>query len=318
MRRLLFILHRPAALFGLLLMVLQIVLILFAPLLMPFDPMQADPLASLQAPSAVHWFGTDINGMDVLSRVIYATRINLLISVVSVFIAFVVGVPLGLLIGYYRNPFSHFAMRVFDFIQSFPIFVLGMALVSVTGQEIWNVAIVLAVLFIPVFARLIRAEVLSLRDRPFVAAARCSGAGDRHIMFSHLLPNAMLPAMIQVSISIGMAILLTAGLSFVGAGVRMPTPEWGLMVAGGAQQMILGVWWVSLFPGVAIVFSVLSFALLGDAIRDWLDPHKVRRSGSLGGKEIAKAVPLPEETRQAASRQKAHRPTEALHDSSPN
>ncbi|TCL03378.1 ABC transporter permease [Sodalis ligni] len=318
MRRLLFILHRPAALFGLLLMVLQIVLILFAPLLMPFDPMQADPLASLQAPSAVHWFGTDINGMDVLSRVIYATRINLLISVVSVFIAFVVGVPLGLLIGYYRNPFSHFAMRVFDFIQSFPIFVLGMALVSVTGQEIWNVAIVLAVLFIPVFARLIRAEVLSLRDRPFVAAARCSGAGDRHIMFSHLLPNAMLPAMIQVSISIGMAILLTAGLSFVGAGVRMPTPEWGLMVAGGAQQMILGVWWVSLFPGVAIVFSVLSFALLGDAIRDWLDPHKVRRSGSLGGKGIAKAVPLPEETRQAAPRQKAHRPTEALHDSSPN
>lgn len=277
MTHFLFSLRRPAAVIGLLLLLAQAALIAFAPWLMPFDPMRADPLASLQHPSALHWFGTDLNGMDVLSRVIYATRINLLISVVSVFIAFIIGVPLGLLIGYYRGPLSHFAMRVFDFIQAFPIFVLGMALVSVTGQEIWNVAIVLAVLFIPVFARLIRAEVLSLRDRPFVAAARCSGASDVHIMFGHLLPNAMMPAMVQVSISIGMAILLTAGLSFVGAGVRMPTPEWGLMVSSGAQQMILGVWWVSLFPGVAIVCSVLCFALLGDVIRDWLDPHNVRR-----------------------------------------
>ncbi|EMZ2329711.1 MULTISPECIES: ABC transporter permease [Klebsiella] len=280
MKHLLFTLRRPAAVLGLLLLLIQIILILFAPILMPFDPMQADPLTSLQAPSAIHWFGTDINGMDVFSRVIYATRINLLISVVSVFIAFVIGVPLGLIIGYNRSNMSSLAMRIFDFIQSFPIFVLGMALVSVTGQEIWNVAVILAVLFIPVFARLIRAEVLSLRDRPFVAAARCSGAGDRQIMFYHLLPNAMLPAMIQVSISIGMAILLTAGLSFVGAGVRMPTPEWGLMVSSGAQQMILGVWWVSLFPGIAIVLSVLSFALLGDAIRDGLDPRKVRRENT--------------------------------------
>ncbi|HBW2224510.1 TPA: ABC transporter permease [Klebsiella quasipneumoniae subsp. quasipneumoniae] len=278
MKHFLFTLRRPAALLGLLLLLVQIILILFSSWMMPFDPMKAEPLVSLQAPSAIHWFGTDINGMDVFSRVIYATRINLLISVVSVFIAFIIGVPLGLIIGYNRGRMSGLAMRIFDFIQSFPVFVLGMALVSVTGQEIWNVAIVLAVLFIPVFARLIRAEVLSLRDRPFVAAARCSGADNRQIMFYHLLPNAMLPAMIQVSISIGMAILLTAGLSFVGAGVRMPIPEWGLMVSSGAQQMLLGVWWVSLFPGIAIVVSVLSFALLGDAIRDALDPRKVRRS----------------------------------------
>ncbi|WP_285295755.1 ABC transporter permease [Aureimonas altamirensis] len=273
-------LRRPAAIVGLSLLLLQIVAIIFAPALSPYDPVQADPLASLLPPSAEHWFGTDINGMDVLSRIIYATRINLLISVSSVLLAFVVGVPLGLFIGYYRGFPSNLAMRLFDFVQAFPIFVLGMALVSVMGQEIWNVAIVLAILFIPIFARLIRAEVLSLRERPFVAAARCSGATDLDIMFRHLLPNALMPAMVQVSISIGMAILLTAGLSFIGAGVRMPVPEWGLMVSSGAQQMILGVWWVSLFPGLAIVIAVLCFALLGDVVRDLLDPTKATRTGS--------------------------------------
>jgi len=268
------VLRRPAAIIGFALLLLQVVMIVFAPWISPYSPVEADALASLQPPSMAHPFGTDITGMDVFSRVVFATRINLLISVVSVAVAFAIGVPLGLVIGYYRGFGSSLAMRLFDFIQAFPIFVLGMALVAVMGQEIWNVAIVLAILFIPIFARLIRAEVLSLRERPFVAAARCSGAGDRHIMFRHLLPNALLPAMVQVSISIGMAILLTAGLSFIGAGVRMPTPEWGLMVSTGAQQMILGVWWVSLFPGLAIVVAVLCFALLGDVMRDLLDPAR--------------------------------------------
>jgi peptide/nickel transport system permease protein len=293
MSRLTFALRRPAAAVGLALLALQIVLILFAPLLSPYSPTEADPMVSLMPPSAAHWFGTDINGMDVLSRVIHATRINLLISVSSVALAFVVGVPLGLLIGYYRGFLSNLAMRLFDFIQAFPIFVLGMALVSVMGQEIWNVAIVLAVLFIPIFARLIRAEVLSLRERPFVAAARCSGARDVDIMFRHLLPNALMPAMVQVSISIGMAILLTAGLSFIGAGVRMPVPEWGLMVSSGAQQMILGVWWVSLFPGLAIVVAVLCFALLGDVVRDLLDPTKAQRRSDTVSTPLAASIPLP-------------------------
>lgn len=144
--------RRPAAVIGLSLLLLQMVAIVFAPLLSPYDPTHADPLASLMPPSATHWIGTDINGMDVLSRIIYATRINLLISVSSVLLAFLVGVPLGLLIGYYRGLPSNLAMRLFDFVQAFPIFVLGMALVSVMGQEIWNVAIVLAILFIPIFA----------------------------------------------------------------------------------------------------------------------------------------------------------------------
>lgn len=272
------ILRSPRATFGLTLLLLQIVAIIFAPYLAPYSPVEADPLSSLVPPSAAHWFGTDVSGMDIYSRVIFATRINLLISVSAVALAFVLGVPIGLLIGFYRGALTSFVMRIFDFVQSFPVFVLGMALVSVMGQEIWNVAIVLAILFLPVFARLIRAETLSLRDRPFIAAARCSGAGDLSLMFRHIMPNALAPAIVQISISIGMAILLTAGLSFIGAGVRMPTPEWGLMVANGAQQMILGVWWVALFPGLAIVVSVLCFALLGDAAKDWADPTlKVRQ-----------------------------------------
>lgn len=272
------ILRRPAAAVGLALLTVQIAAIAFAPILATHSPVDADPLVSLQPPSAEHWLGTDVSGMDIYSRILYATRINLLISISAVAVAFVIGVPIGLLIGYYHNMASSLAMRVFDFVQSFPVFVLGMALVSVMGQEIWNVAIVLAVLFIPMFARLIRAEVLSLRQRPFISAARCSGATDLSIMFGHILPNALTPAIVQISISIGMAILLTAGLSFIGAGVRMPTPEWGLMVSSGAQQMILGVWWVSLFPGLAIVVSVLCFALLGDAAKDMFDPTNRRRT----------------------------------------
>ncbi|AJE48766.1 ABC transporter permease [Celeribacter indicus] len=272
-----FILHRPGATFGLALLVLQVVAILFAPLLTTHSPTQANPLMSLKPPSPEHWLGTDVSGMDIYSRIVFATRINLLISVTAVATAFLIGVPTGLVVGYYRNWSSTLVMRVFDFIQSFPVFVLGMALVSVMGQEIWNVAIVLAALFVPVFARLIRAEALSLRDRPFVAAARCSGATDWQIMFRHVLPNALTPAIVQISISLGMAILLTAGLSFIGAGVRMPTPEWGLMVSVGSQQMILGVWWVALFPGLAIIFSVLSFSLLADGLREYVDPRRERR-----------------------------------------
>lgn len=256
---------------GLVLLAIQFVAIIFAPWIAPYSPETADPDKCTARAIVDSFFRHRCVRYGHFFRVIFATRINLLISVTAA-VAFVIGVPLGLAIGYYKG-WGSLAMRFFDFIQSFPVFVLGMVLVSVMGQEIWNVAIVLAVLFTPVFARLIRAEVLSLRDRPFIAAARCSGATDSAIMFQHILPNALTLAIVQISISIGMAILLTAGLSFVGAGVRMPTPEWGLMVSNGAQQMILGIWWVALFPGLAIVFSVLTFALLGDAAKQLFDPQ---------------------------------------------
>jgi peptide/nickel transport system permease protein len=266
--------RNPGILIGLLLLLVQLVAILFAEQITSYSPIEANPLRTLKPPSWEHWFGTDVSGMDIYTRVVYAARVNLLIGLSAVALAFAIGIPVGLVSGYYRGIVSTLIMRVLDFIQSFPIFVLGMALVAVTGQEIYNLTFVLAVLFAPVFARLTRAEGLSLRERPFVGAARCSGASDVAILFHHVMPNAVTPAVVQVSISIGMAILLTAGLSFIGAGVRMPTPEWGLMVSVGAQQMILGIWWVSLFPGLAIVLSVLSFALLGDALKDLFDPTK--------------------------------------------
>lgn len=267
------LLTRPGAATGLLLLLLQVVAILFAPHIASFSPVDADPLSATLPPGHVHWFGTDELGMDVFSRVVFATRINLLISFAAVGASLAIGVPAGLLIGYYKGFLSTALLRIFDFLQSFPIFVLGMALVAVLGQEIWSVVIALALLFVPMFGRLVRAEVLSLRERPFIAAARCAGANDVEIMLTHILPNAITPVIVQVSVAIGMAILLTAGLSFIGAGVRMPSPEWGLMVSNGAQQMILGVWWISLFPGLAIVVSVLSFALLADAVRDLTDPR---------------------------------------------
>jgi peptide/nickel transport system permease protein len=267
---------RPGAVIGAALLLVQIFSLALAPWMTRYSPTMADPVAALQPPSWQHLFGTDESGMDLFARVIYGARIDLLIALAAVTPSLLVGLPLGALIGFYRGPLPSLTMRLFDFIQSFPVFVLGMALVSILGQNIWNVPIVLAVLFIPMFARAVRAEVLSLRERAFISAARCSGASDFSIMFRHILPNAITPALAQVSIAIGMAILLTSGLSFIGAGVRMPTPEWGLMVAIGAQQMILGVWWVVLFPGCAIVLSVLSFGLLGEAIQG--RAHRDRRT----------------------------------------
>ncbi|MBB5751554.1 ABC transporter permease [Prosthecomicrobium pneumaticum] len=270
---------RPGLLIGLALLAVQFVAIVFAPWIAPFSPIEANPLDSLQPPNLVHWLGTDELGMDIFSRIVFATRVNLLIGFAAVALSLAIGVPVGVLVGYYRGLGGALVMRFFDFIQSFPVFVLGMALVAVLGQEIWSVVIVLCMLFVPMFARIVRAEVLSLRERPFIAAARCSGANDFAIMFRHILPNAMTPVIVQVSVSIGMAILLTAGLSFIGAGVRLPSPEWGLMVSSGAQQMILGIWWVALFPGLAIVFSVLSFALLSDEAQRLADTAR-RKEGA--------------------------------------
>ena len=186
------LLTRPGAATGLILLLLQVVAILFASHIARFSPVDADPLSATLPPGGVHWFGTDELGMDVFSRVVFATRINLLISFAAVGASLAIGVPAGLLIGYYKGFLSTAVLRVFDFLQSFPIFVLGMALVAVLGQEIWSVVIALALLFVPMFVGFVRAEVLSLRERPFVAAARCAGANDLEIMVAHILPNAII------------------------------------------------------------------------------------------------------------------------------
>jgi peptide/nickel transport system permease protein len=265
------------AMLGFIIVGVMLLLVLFAPVLATYDPRKANAKDFLQPPSARHWFGTDATGLDIYSRVLYAPRIDMVIAVAGVALAVLIGCPLGVFVGYYPSGIvSGLVMRAMDFIQSLPIFIMAMALVAALGQDITNVIYILTIFNLPVFVRLMRSEALSLREIEYVEAARCAGNSDRRIVLRHLLPNSLAPALIQLSVSIGAAILLTAGISFIGAGVRVPTPEWGLMIAQGAQNMITGQWWISFFPGVAMSIAVLGFALVGDALREILDPARRR------------------------------------------
>ncbi len=251
-----------------------VALIPLSPLVVPFDPQTADPTVVLQAPSWTHWLGTDNSGMDIFSRLLSATRVDLTIAVVASTISLIIGSLLGVMSGYFRGVFSELIARGADSAQSFPLFVLAMVLVATRGPGVLNIIVVLGVLNIPMYIRLVRARTFALRDSLFVEAARSIGARDRRIVVRHLLPNALAPALIQFSVNIGWAILFTAGLSFVGAGVRTPTPEWGLMIADGAPNIVTGEWWPALFPGIVIGMTVFSFAVLGDALEHVLDPRR--------------------------------------------
>jgi peptide/nickel transport system permease protein len=250
---------------------LLVLLALVGPVLTEFDPERANPRATLEPPSAEHWFGTNSYGGDVFSRVVHAARLDLFIAFVSVAVSFAIGTPLGALVGYSRRWWAGAVMRFMDFVQSFPLFIIALAVVTVTGPSTWNVIFVLALLNVPIFVRLVRAEVLSLRERSFVEAARCLGDTDARIVATYVLPNSIASSLSQASVNVGWALLLTAGLGFVGAGIRPPTPEWGVMIGEGARNMITGEWWVSLFPGLALGVAVLAFALAGDALARLLD-----------------------------------------------
>lgn len=238
---------------------------LVGPLLAPYDPTEATDLVS-EPPSFAHPFGTDASGFDVLSRTIVAARTDLAIALAANALSFVIGVLLGLVAGYSRSRATGLLMRASDLLQSFPVFITAMILVALAGRSWTNIILAMTLLYAPIYLRLTRAEVLTLRDRGFVEAARAMGASETRIALWHVLPNAFRPALIQSSVTIGFAILLTAGLSFVGAGVRPPTPEWGLMIANGAGQIVLGDWWPALFPGLAISITVFGFAALGHAL----------------------------------------------------
>lgn len=256
----------PSALWGAGIVAVALVLALVGPEIAPFDPTTAIPGSQLQPPSLTHLLGTDGNGMDIFSRVIASPRTDLTIAVLGTAGAIAAGIPLGLIAGYYRGAASEILMRVSDIIQSFPVFILGMALVVVTGQDVRNVVYVVAVVNCPIYIRLVRSQVLFVRERTFIEAARALGGSDRWLIREHILPNAIGPVLANASITIGWAILLTAGLSFIGAGVRVPTPEWGSMIAVGAKNIYTGEWWPSIFPGLALATTVLGFALLGDAM----------------------------------------------------
>jgi peptide/nickel transport system permease protein len=218
-----------------------------------------------------HWMGTDASGYDVFSRVLAAPRTDLVIALAANALSLVAGVLLGLIAGYFRNPATELLMRISDVMQSFPVFISAMVLVALAGRSTSNIVIALAFVYTPIYIRLTRAEVLSQKTRGFIEAARAIGNSELAIATRHVLPNSLTPALIQSSVTIGFAILLTAGLSFVGAGVRPPTPEWGLMISTGANQLILGEWWPSVFPGLAISLTVFGFAVLGNALERHYD-----------------------------------------------
>jgi peptide/nickel transport system permease protein len=256
------------ALFGLLALAA-----LFGPVLAPHDPLATNAQDALQAPSAQYWFGTDQLGRDVFSRVLVATRLDLLIALGAVLISCVVGSVLGAILGYFGGMLDATASRVVDVLMAFPLFVLAMALVAALGNTVMNVIYATAIINLPFYIRLARAEVNVRRNLGYVEAARVGGSGHARILMVFLLPNILSPVVIQASVNLGWAVLNAAGLSFLGLGVRPPTPEWGIMVAEGARFITSGEWWIALFPGLALMVAVFAFNLLGDALRDILDPR---------------------------------------------
>ncbi|APH73985.1 ABC transporter permease [Aquibium oceanicum] len=247
---------------------------ILGPSLVPYDPLATDSAIALQPPSLAHWFGTDNLGRDVFSRVIVATRLDLIISVAAVSISFVVGSVLGSLAGYRGGWTDVILNRCLDTIMAFPLFVLAMGIVAALGNSVANIIYATAIINVPFYARLVRAEVNIRREAGFTLAAKLAGNSDARVLAMHIFPNALPPMMVQVSLNLGWAILNAAGLSFIGLGVRPPTPEWGIMVAEGANFIISGEWWLALFPGLWLMLAVFTFNLMGDGLRDIVDPRR--------------------------------------------
>jgi peptide/nickel transport system permease protein len=270
-------LGRVATWLGPAILVLVSVMAIFPGQLARFPPEAANPNRILLPPNSQNWLGTDVNGLDIFSRIVWAARIDLTIAVVSTLLGVTIGTVIGTWAGYYAGRrrvgwLIDLFLRGLDVIQAFPVFVLALALVAVLGRHVFNIIYVLVALEVPIFVRLARSAVLRTREEVYVDAARCAGNSEFRIVFRHILPNSLTPSLVNASVVSGMAILLAAGLSFVGAGVPAPTAEWGYMVAVGADTLITGQWWPALFPGITIGIVVLGFALTGDAIRSHLDP----------------------------------------------
>ena len=245
----------------------------FGPWLVPYDPVASNVSRALLPPSTLHWAGTDQLGRDVFSRLIVATRLDLAIAASAVTLSFAVGAVIGAICGYMGGRLDRYVGRFVDILMAFPLFVLAMAMVAALGNRVENIVIATAIINLPFYIRFARAEVNVRRNAGWVEAARACGDSHLSVILRSLLPN-VLPAMaVQVSLNLGWAILNAAGLSFIGLGVKPPTPEWGIMVAEGARFISTGKWWLVAFPGLALMMTVLCFNLLGDGLRDILDPR---------------------------------------------
>ncbi len=231
-------------------------------------------MAALKGPSAKHWFGTDQLGRDIFSRVVVATRLDFFIAVASVALVFLMGGLAGVAAGFFGGWTERIVSRIADTIMAFPLFVLAMGIVAALGNTVQNIILATAIVNFPLYARVARAEANVRREAGFVQAARLSGNGEYRILLGHILPNIMPIMIVQMSLTMGYAILNAAGLSFIGLGVRPPTPEWGIMVAEGAAFMVSGEWWIAFFPGATLMVAVFCFNLLGDGLRDIVDPQR--------------------------------------------
>jgi peptide/nickel transport system permease protein len=249
------------------------VLAVLGPSIVPYDPIASNVANALKPPSAQHWAGTDQLGRDVFSRLVVAARLDLAIAASAVTLSFAVGAVIGAVCGYLGGRIDRYVGRFVDILMAFPLFVLAMAMVAALGNRVENIVIATAIINLPFYIRFARAEVNVRRNAGWVEAARACGDSHLSVIMRFLLPN-VLPAMaVQVSLNLGWAILNAAGLSFIGLGVKPPTPEWGIMVAEGARFISTGKWWLVAFPGLALMLTVLCFNLLGDGLRDILDPR---------------------------------------------
>jgi ABC-type dipeptide/oligopeptide/nickel transport system permease subunit len=264
--------RNKAALFGGILILIYLITALLAPVIFPSSPSAPNLSRSLERPSIAYPLGTDELGRSILGRVIYGSRVSLLIAIGVVAVGLLVGVPLGLVSGYYGGKVDFSIQRITDTLLAFPGFLLALALVSVLGVGLNNTIISVGISMVPIYIRLVRGCTLSVREQTYVEAAKAVGTRDRVILLRHILPNVMIPITIQTSLGMGMAILFAAGLGFLGIGVQPPTPEWGAMLGSGRAYLFHAPH-VATFPGIAIFLAVLGFNLAGDGLRDVLDPR---------------------------------------------
>ena len=254
-----------------------VLIALLAPLLAPYpaDAVSAThPLSVLLPPSMSHWFGTDQVGRDILSRVLYGARVSPLIAVFVILISCVIGIPLGLAAGYFGGVIDEVIMRVTDVFLAFPALLLALAFAAVLPPSLTSTTLAIAIAWWPWYTRLLRGQAASVAGRPYVESCRTLGISRRRIIFRHILPNAVTPLIVEISLDVGGVILTAAALSFLGLGAQDPTPDWGLMVSEG-QSYFMTQWWLVTFPGLAILITALAFNLLGDGLRDVLDPKRV-------------------------------------------
>lgn len=263
--------------FGASIVLFFIIVAIFAPFIATYDPAVTDMQAIFLPPNATHYFGTDDIGRDVFSRVVYGTRISLFVGFIAVGISLIIGIILGLASGYYGGGVDSIIMRFTDIMLSFPTFFLILAVIAFLKPSLVNVMVVIGLTGWMGVARLVRAEVMSVKNREYITAAKLQGLSHKKIMFKHILPNVLSPIFVTATLSIAGAILLESSLSFLGLGVQPPTPSWGNILTDG-QNNIINAWWLSFFPGLAIVFTALGYNLLGEGLRDLLDPKNKKEN----------------------------------------